>query len=79
MSNDGVCNPRIKIEQIQEFAQRYPHQEDAFVEEIGKRFRMHGHLQKDEFVDLCKWKSPRSQKLCRTNPESLIRPAMKSQ
>lgn len=52
----------------------YP-DEDRLVAELVPRVRARGHLERTEFLRLCRWKSPRSQPRCATNSAASIREA----
>jgi hypothetical protein len=45
------------------------------VERIGAAAKERGHLTRDEFLTLCRWKTPRSGPRCAKNSEGLIREA----
>jgi hypothetical protein len=50
--------------------------EDPRAADLIRRMRpakRRGYLRKDEFLDICRWKSPRSLPLCRTNPGWRVR------
>lgn len=48
---------------------------DAAVETIGSRVRDRGHLLRGEFLELCRWKTPRSGPRCAENSAATIREA----
>jgi len=59
---------------IEYWAERYSDPNDGIlIDHIGPDARERGYLLQDEFLTLCKWKTPRSKSRCATNPESLVR------
>lgn len=64
--------PRFNGSKAPALASRYPASEDAKVERIGAAAKARGHLTRDEFLALCRWKTPRSGPRCAKNSESLI-------
>jgi len=48
-------------------------QADAMIERIGARVGRRGYLTRDEFLAVCRWKSPRSQALCALNDSITVR------
>ncbi len=67
--------PRFNGSKAPALASRYPASEDIEVERIGAAAKDRGHLTRDEFLALCRWKTPRSAPRCRKNSESLIKEA----
>jgi hypothetical protein len=57
---------------VQYWADRYEYGDDA-IQEIVPDVRRRGFLTKKEFLAVCRWKSPRSQPRCQTNPPGFIR------
>lgn len=47
--------------------------DDAIEERIAPAARARGHLTRDEFLELCRWKTPRSQPRCAENREEFVR------
>ena len=65
---------RFDRNQINEWSSKYIYpSEDAVRNEIAPRAKKLGHLSKSDFVTLCRWKSPRTTKLCQINDEDFIR------
>lgn len=58
---------RFKPKQIQDLADRYGYEEDLPILKIGLLARKAGEFTFDDFLTVCKWKTPRSQPLCRKN------------
>ena len=55
---------------ISELASRYSYPSEALVEAMGRDARARGFYTQHEFVDLCRWKSPRTGPLvARNSPE----------
>jgi hypothetical protein len=51
---------RFPIEQVREYASRYAYAEDDEVIAIGHAARGRGYYTRDEFIKVCRWKTPRS-------------------
>jgi hypothetical protein len=49
--------------------------EDRIVDQLSPRARARGYLTRAEFLELCRWKTPRSQPRCATNTAAQIREA----
>ena len=65
---------RFKIFHVHTWAERYSVESDKRVEEvIAPRVRKRGYFKQDEFVELCHWKTPRSQQRIKSNPEGFIK------
>src|SRR5689334_22283574 len=58
--------------QIQYWADRYQYGDDV-IQEIAPEVRRRGFLTKEEFLAVCRWKSPRSQPRCQTHSPGFIR------
>jgi hypothetical protein len=56
---------------VQYWANRYEFGDDAILE-IASEVRQRRFLTKEEFLAVCRWKSPRSQPRCQTNSPSFI-------
>ena len=57
---------------VQYWANRYEYGDDA-IQKIVSEVRQRRFLLKEEFLAVCRWKSPRSQPRCQTNSPSFIR------
>jgi hypothetical protein len=55
------------------WADRYSYAPDAEIEKIGSSARARGYLKRDDFLELCRWKTPRSQPRCAANSEEFVR------
>ncbi len=64
---------RFPVSEIPHWAHRYSYDgEDDLIRRMGMA-KARGHLTREEFLALCKWKTPRSQPLCRRNKPQHIR------
>jgi hypothetical protein len=63
---------RFAPKDVQYWADRYDYGDDA-IQKIALEVRRRRFLTKEEFLAVCRWKSPRSQPRCRTNSPSFIR------
>lgn len=64
---------RFSEERIPYWAHRYPSESDSEIENrIVPPARRRGYLKRDEFLEICHWKSPRSRPRCEQNRESFI-------
>jgi hypothetical protein len=61
--------------QVRVWADRYsaPREEEDIEKRITPSARERGYLQRDEFLELCRWKTPRSQPRCETNSDEFVR------
>jgi hypothetical protein len=59
--------------ELSRWADRYSYPSDAEIEKIGASARARGYLERDEFLELCRWKTPRSQPRCEANSEEFVR------
>lgn len=65
---------RFPVSKIESWAARYDASQDDVPENtIAPRMRARGYLNKNDFLALARWKSPRSQPLCAQNPEDYIK------
>jgi len=65
---------RIPEDQLSVWASRFSDSSEADIERrITPAARGRGYLERDEFLELCRWKTPRSQPLCETNREDFVR------
>lgn len=61
---------RFPLKEIRTWASRYDVAMDRTVEEeIGPRFRNRRYLTREDFLELCRWKTKRSQPLCIRNSD----------
>ena len=65
---------RVPADSIDEWARRYSEfYDDSTVEEIGRVTASNGYLSRDGFLEMARWKTPRSQPRCRQNSEAYVR------
>jgi hypothetical protein len=65
---------RLPANKLPLWADRYSYPGEAEIEKrVGPSARARGYLQGDEFLELCRWKTPRSQPRCATNSEHYVR------
>jgi hypothetical protein len=65
---------RIPEDQLSTWASRYSYPSEAEIENrVMPSARARGYLQRDEFLELCRWKTPRSQPRCKANGEDFVR------
>ncbi len=64
---------RFPEDQIAHWANRYTYpSEDRIANEIAPAARERGYLKRTEFVEICKWKTPRSQPLVKANSSDIV-------
>lgn len=67
---------RFPVSQINYWADRYDFVGDSEIEsEVATPAREQGYLTRSQFLRICKWKTPRSQKKCKKNDEEMVREA----
>jgi hypothetical protein len=66
---------QFPLDRTQELASRYSYSDDAEVIAHGARARERGYFTQTEFLDVCRWKSPRSKVLTVSNPADAIEAA----
>ena len=64
---------RFDTRDLDYWAKRYSASYDHEVEEVTPRVWREGCLRRPDFLTLCRWKSPRTAKLCAENPEEFIK------
>jgi len=64
---------RFPPELIGHWASRYPYAGDEDIERRLEDARLKGYLEREEFLALCRWKSPRSQPRCKRNRTKFVR------
>jgi len=73
---DGVGRMALRFpaEEIRSWAARYGYPSENHIEEVvATHAREKGYLTRDDFLALCKWKSPRTASHCRKNSAQFIR------
>jgi hypothetical protein len=64
---------RFPETEISHWANRYPLDDDSVIEnQVAPPARKRGYLTRDEFLAICRWKSPRSKPRCERNGESFV-------
>jgi hypothetical protein len=64
---------RFSEDEIPHWSGRYSYPGEADIEErVAPTARARGYLNRDEFLTLCRWKSPRSQPLCDRNEAGAV-------
>jgi hypothetical protein len=63
---------QFPLEQVPELAARYSYEDDVEVLAIGRAARARGHYTRDEFVTVCRWKTPRSGPLVAENSADVV-------
>jgi len=64
---------KFQESKIPYYAGRYSYASEAkFENEIAPRAKKRGYLTRPEFIELGKWKTPRTQPLVRSNPSDII-------
>jgi hypothetical protein len=70
---------KVPPKSIQSWADRYEeHYDDREVTATGKAARAAGYLTGDQFREIAKWKSPRTQPRCLRNSEAFVRQVTRS-
>jgi hypothetical protein len=65
---------RFPVTQIRHWAQRYVSPgEDELIARVRSCVTEAGYIPVPEFLDLCRWKSPRTAKRCAENPPEFVR------
>ena len=59
--------------EIPALAGRYAYASEAPIEQIGFEVKSRGYFTKNEFQELCRWKTPRTQGRVATNSETLVK------
>jgi hypothetical protein len=59
-------------EQIADLARRFSYEDDARCLEAGAAARRRGHYTRREFLDVCRWKSGRTQRRAEANSEHVV-------
>jgi hypothetical protein len=63
---------QFPIQQVREYAARYAYEDDREVLAIGRAARERGYYTLDEFLKVCRWKTPRSAPLVSRNSATSI-------
>jgi hypothetical protein len=61
-------------DELRHWANRYAYPDEPEMEErMARDARARGYLMRDEFLELCRWKTPRSQPRCAENRDDFVR------
>ena len=63
---------QFPLEQVPEYAARYSYEDDVEVLGIGRAARDRGYYTREEFVTVCRWKTPRSGPLVAENSADVV-------
>jgi hypothetical protein len=63
----GRFNLQFDVRDVVAHAARYAYEDDSVVLAIGRSARLRGHYTREEFVAVCRWKTPRSGPLVAKN------------
>jgi hypothetical protein len=63
---------QFPIQQVPEYAARYADEDDREVLAIGRAARDRGHYTLEEFLEVCRWKTPRSGPLVALNTADAV-------
>jgi hypothetical protein len=66
---------RVPATEIPKWARAFTDPSERRVDALGRRVRARGYLRRPEFLELCRWKSPRPQRLYASNTAARIREA----
>jgi hypothetical protein len=69
---------QFDIQQVPGYAARYAYEDDREVLAIGRVARDRGHYMLDEFVSVCRWKTPRSAPLVALNSAESVEAATRA-
>ena len=65
---------RFPEARIPRWAEQYSDPNEPEIEgRVGPAARARGYLERDEFLAICRWKTPRSKPLCERNHESFVK------
>ena len=70
-----VFSLQFAIDQVPSYAGRYAYEDDMEVLAIGRRAHRRGHYTLDEFLRVCRWKTPRSGPLVALNTAASVEAA----
>jgi hypothetical protein len=70
-----VFKLRFPHSRIHRWAQSYSYADETEIVAWSARARTRGYLTRPEFLELCRWKTPRSQQLCAMNTPTRVREA----
>jgi hypothetical protein len=59
-------------EEIEALARRFPESDETRLLAVGAAVRSRGHYTRDEFIEVCAWKTPRSRPKVAANPAAAV-------
>jgi hypothetical protein len=65
-------NLQFDVREVAAHAARYAYEEDSAILAVGRKARKRGYYTREEFVAVCRWKTPRSGPLVATNSAAEI-------
>ena len=72
----GLPRPAFELqfppEQIASLADRFPKTDDRRTRLVGAAVRARGHYTRDEFIEVCAWKTPRTRPRVASNSEAAV-------
>ncbi len=68
-----IFNLKILPQEFKYYALNYEYQTDDILKDLSLSAKRKKYLSKSEFLEICKWKTPRSQPLCLLNSEDYIK------
>jgi hypothetical protein len=63
---------QFPAQQIEAFAGRFPSSDETRLVTVGASVRRRGHYTRDEFIEVCAWKTPRSRPRVAANSEAAV-------
>jgi hypothetical protein len=63
---------QFPAEEIESLAGRFPASDDRRLLVVGAAVRARGHYTREEFIEVCAWKTPRSRPRVAANPEAAV-------
>ncbi|WP_391558939.1 hypothetical protein [Robertmurraya sp.] len=64
---------KFDISKVTEWSSRYDYMDDMDIIQIGQKVKEDGYFAQEDFLKICRWKSPRTQNHTRQNSEEYIR------
>jgi hypothetical protein len=81
-SETAQPSPRFALQfpigQVREYASRYAYADDGAVIAVGVAARARGHYTRDEFITVCRWKTPRSSSRAAQNSDQPVHDATRT-
>jgi len=64
---------KIQDNEFSKYSENYKYQTDSILVDVVRFAKENHYLNKELFLKICKWKTPRSQPLCASNSEAFIK------